>query len=75
MRVIGTFYALNTLLVVAGISLIVVANRRVSQTTRGVKANWLQYALHIFMMLALTTSFAISNIPGITVSTLYTIFG
>jgi hypothetical protein len=39
--VIGTFYALNTLLVVVGIGLIVVANRRVSQSTRGVKANWL----------------------------------
>jgi hypothetical protein len=63
--VIGSFYALNTLLTVAGIGLIVVANKRVSQSTIGVKANWLQYAFHIFLMLALTTAFALSYIPGV----------
>ena len=37
-------------------SLIFLTNKRVSQTTRGVKANWYQYGLHIFLMLAMTAS-------------------
>jgi len=54
--IVAVFYAQNMLLVAVGITLIYVANRRVSQATFGLKTNWFQYALHILLMLAMTVS-------------------
>ena len=53
---VAVFYAQNILLVAVGISLIYVANKRVSQRTSGLKTNRFQYALHILLMLAMSVS-------------------
>ena len=68
---VGAFNAQSTLMTVVGIGLISVANMRVSQTTKGVKTNWLQYALHISMLLALTASNALTFIKEDTHFLLY----